>query len=79
MGSSKYEREEEGEARVSKVRRDDDKRSRDYDRRRSHRKNDTSDEEGEVRVSKSRDEDRRRSHRTHRDSDDDEDRHRRSS
>ncbi|KAI3938178.1 hypothetical protein MKW92_029246 [Papaver armeniacum] len=92
MGSSKYGREEEGEFRISKVRHDN-KRSRDeydHDRRRSHRKHDSSDdEEGEVRVSKlrhdkkrSRDDydDRRRSNRKH-DSDDDDygDRHLRSS
>ncbi|KAI3978375.1 hypothetical protein MKX01_013173 [Papaver californicum] len=63
MGSSKYEREEEGEVRVSKV--------RDDNRRRSHRKHDSSDEEGEVRV---RDDDRRRSHRKHDSDDDDYDR-----
>ncbi|KAI3979590.1 hypothetical protein MKX01_023874 [Papaver californicum] len=71
MGSSKYDREEEGEVRVSKVR-DDNKRSRDDDnRRRSHRKHDSSDKEGEVRV---RDDDRRRSQRKHDSDDDDYDR-----
>ncbi|KAI3885452.1 hypothetical protein MKX03_036344 [Papaver bracteatum] len=91
MGSSRYDREEAGEFRVSKVRHDKKRSRDDYDdRRRSHRKHDSSDdEEGEVRVSKlrhdkkrSRDDydDRRRSHRKH-DSEEDDygDGHRRSS
>ncbi|RZC48110.1 hypothetical protein C5167_041048 [Papaver somniferum] len=74
MGSSKYDREVEGEVRVSKVR---DKKIRDDDddrKRRSHRIHDSSDgEEGQIRVSKVRDDDNKRTSR-----DDDDDRRRKS-
>ncbi|RZC86604.1 hypothetical protein C5167_029954 [Papaver somniferum] len=74
MGSSKYDREEEGELTVSKVR---DRKSRDDDddrKRRSHRKHDSSDgEEDQIRVSNVRDDDNKRTSR-----DDHDDRRRKS-
>ncbi|KAI3865816.1 hypothetical protein MKX03_026008 [Papaver bracteatum] len=54
MGSSIYNRQEEGEIRVSKVR-DHKKRSRDDDGRRSHRKHHDSDDEDRHRRSSRRD------------------------
>ncbi|KAI3865817.1 hypothetical protein MKX03_026009 [Papaver bracteatum] len=77
MGSSIYNRQEEGEMRVSKVR-DHKKRSRDDDGRRSHRKHHDSDDEDRHRRSSRRDgndrskrrdkdEDRSRSRDKHRD------------